>query len=175
MELPTHDECIRIWEEHKVPENVRKHMIAVNKVAVFLAKKLKEAGENVDVELVDRASLLHDLDKISTLHNGKHGDTTKEILTKKGHARIGHLAFMHKFSQVTNLKSWEEKLINYADKRCRNDTIVSLEERFRDARARYPKHVKPETIALEKHFFELEEEIFGRINMKPEELEEHMR
>jgi len=162
-------------DENDVPENVRRHSFAVNKVAVFLAKKLKEAGEDVDIDLVDRASLLHDLDKIQTLDNGKHGEMTREILTREGHPRVGELAFKHKFNQVTNLNGWEEKVVNYADKRCREDNLVSLEERFRYARERYPRHSKPETIALEKHFFGLEKEIFDRIKMKPEQLKEHIK
>lgn len=170
--LPTREECIEILDEHKVPQNVREHMTAVNKAAVFLAKKLKEAGQNVDVELIDRASLLHDLDKIPTLKNGRHGQMTREILAKKGHKEVGQLAYMHRFREVVNLKDWEEKVVNYADKRCKDGTIVSLEKRFKDIRERYPHHAKPETMELEKHFFELEKEIFGRIKMKPEQLKE---
>jgi len=137
--------------------------------------KMEEKGEDIDLELLDRASLLHDLDKIPTLKTGKHGNMTKDILTEKGHSKVGQLAFMHKFNQVTNLNTWEEKLINYADKRCNDDQIVSLKERFDYARRRYPHHNQEDTARLEDHFFELEKEIFDKIGIKPEELKGHIK
>ena len=111
MKIPTREECEKLWDENNVPENVRKHMIMVNKAAMFLGKKLKEAGEEIDLELLDKASLLHDLDKIPTLRTRRHGHVTREILSGKGHSRVGELAYKHKFGQITNLNTWEEKLI----------------------------------------------------------------
>jgi HD superfamily phosphohydrolase YqeK len=51
-------------DEFGVPLHIRKHNVAVAKLGVFLAKKLKEKGISVDVDLVDRACLLHDLLRI---------------------------------------------------------------------------------------------------------------
>jgi len=51
-------------DEFGVPLHIRKHNLAVARLGVFLAKKLKEKGISVDVDLVDRACLLHDLLRI---------------------------------------------------------------------------------------------------------------
>lgn len=142
MKLPTHEECMRMMDEFNVPENVRAHSYMVNRVAVFLAKKLKEAGEDIDVDLVDRASLLHDLDKIPTLHNGQHGRMAMEMLAKKGHSKIGEVINKHLFHSIldNNLKTWEDKIVSYADKICQEDYIVSLDERFEYGKKRYAHH-----------------------------------
>ena len=57
VNLPSRDECYSILKEFEVPDGVMGHTELVNKIAVFLAKKLKQAGVDINVELVDRASL----------------------------------------------------------------------------------------------------------------------
>ena len=177
MKLPTRKQCIEILDEHNVPENIKQHTFAVNKVAIFLAKKLKEAGEEVDIDLVDRASLLHDLDKIPTLNTGMHGKLAQEILSKKGYPLIAEIVCKHKLSSIRDggLRTWEEKIVNYADKRCKDETIVLLEERFHDLRERYKESIYSDSEKLEKLFLELEKEIFNIIGIKPEDLKKFVK
>ena len=174
IKLPTKEECIKILEENNVPKNIIEHCKAVNKVAVFLAKMLKEKGVSVSIELVDRASLLHDLDRVKSKDHS-HGYITEEILTKKGYAELGRAIVGHRFTKVLDKNlTWEEKIINYADKRVREASIVSLSERFDDLIKRH--NVKPEerNHEAEKAFFELEKEIFKRIGILPNELKGQM-
>ena len=177
MKLPTIKQCIEILDECNVPQNIREHIFAVNRVAVFLAKKLKEAGEEVNVDLVDKASLLHDSDKISTLGTGTHGRLAEEILSKKGYPEVGKIVRKHKLSSIRDngLKTWEEKIVNYADKRCNNGIIVLLKERFCDLRERYKDSIHPDSENLENLFLELEKDIFSRIKMKPEDLKKFVK
>jgi len=175
--LPSREECIAMFDEFDVPENVRAHSFMVNKVSVFLAQKLKEAGEDVDVDLVDRASLLHDLDKIPTLHNHKHGHISLEILEKKGHKRVGEVIKKHVFHDILDegLKTWEEKIVSYADKICQEDYIVSLDKRFAYGRKKYAHFQSPRTREAEELYFRLEKEIFEKIKMTPEQLRQVFR
>ena len=65
MNLPSKEDCAYLINyTFRVPANIVNHSIQVNRLSVFLAKKLKEKGEGVDIDLVDRASILHDLLKI---------------------------------------------------------------------------------------------------------------
>lgn len=165
--IPSRDECLDLLEEHNVPENIRRHSFKVNTVALFLARKLKEKGIQVDVKLVDRASLLHDLDKVATLDNmSNHGRITAEILDKKGIDKaLQRIILNHHFN--ADWPDWETKIVNYADKRVRHDKIVTLKERFEYGRKKYPdKH----DIRGEKRFFELEKEMFDIIGMNPDDL-----
>lgn len=174
--LPAREECIKIWDEHNVPENVRQHSFAVNRVAVFLAKKLREKGIRIDVELVDRASLLHDLDKIPTLNNGEHGHLTRKILSEKGHGAVGEIALKHRFKAILDngLRTWEEKVVNYADKKCLEGEIVPLEKRFEYGRKRYASFKHSRTKEAELLYIELEKEIFTKIRLDPKKLGDYV-
>jgi putative nucleotidyltransferase with HDIG domain len=177
MKLPTHKQCIELFDEYDVPDNVRKHSFCVNKVAVFLAKKLKEKGIEIDVELVDRASLLHDLDKIPTLDTEEHGKMTAKILLEKGHhPKIGDVIRKHCFNDILDngLATWEEKLVNYSDKKCREDRIVPLKERFEYGKKRYAHLRGPRTDEAEQLFLDFEKEIFNMIGLDPEKLKEYV-
>ncbi|MBD3313178.1 HDIG domain-containing protein [Candidatus Woesearchaeota archaeon] len=175
-DLPTRKQCMELLDEHEVPENVRKHSFCVNKVAVFLARRLKEKGIDIDVELVDRASLLHDLDKIATLGQGNHGQLSKKILSERGYKRLADIVGNHVFEAVLdeNLSTWEDKVVNYADKRCTEDKIVSLDGRFAYGRKTYPNHDIDKTEEAESLFRSLEKEIFNIIGLDPNSLGEYV-
>ncbi|MEM0475641.1 MAG: HD domain-containing protein, partial [Candidatus Norongarragalinales archaeon] len=49
------------------------HSLAVERFAVKLAKKLEKRGVKVDVALVSRGALLHDLDKAECVECEKQG------------------------------------------------------------------------------------------------------
>ena len=178
MNLPTKQQCFEIFKEHKVPQNIIEHCLMVNKIAVFLAEKLKQKGIDINIDLLDRASLLHDLDKIPTKNQIiEHGELSKKIMTEKGYPELGKLIKVHTCENIKEglVNTWEEKLLNYADIRVLNDKIVSAHKRFEDGRKRYPHFAKPEHRITEKLAFEIEKEIFSHLDFKPEELEEEMK
>ena len=59
--LPTRKQCLDLLKQYHVPEHIVKHSITAAKLAVFLAQRLEEKSIAVDIELVDRACLLHDI------------------------------------------------------------------------------------------------------------------
>jgi len=168
-------ECMKLWDKYKMPENVRAHSLIVNKIAVFLAEKLAEKGEEVYIDLVDTASLLHDIGKAREIEKKAESHVAEgyEILQKEN--LISQAIICRKHGSLCALdptsrpKTWEEKLIFYADKRVLHDKIVSIKERLKDANKRYPKYTKQERKAFE--FVEkVEKEIFDKIGIKPEDL-----
>ncbi|MFT4304731.1 MAG: HDIG domain-containing metalloprotein, partial [Candidatus Woesearchaeota archaeon] len=65
INLPTKQECMHLIKvTYRMPQNIIDHSIQVNKVAVFLATKLKEKNIEINLDLVDRASILHDIMKM---------------------------------------------------------------------------------------------------------------
>ncbi len=62
--LPTHKECLVIIEAHHVPPHIVNHSMIVAKLAVFLAQKLKENGESVDIRHTESACLLNDIVRV---------------------------------------------------------------------------------------------------------------
>lgn len=69
-------------------------------------------------------------------------------------------------------KTLEAKLINYADKRVEFSRIVSLKERFVLGHARNDDG--KDISKIEKMFYELESEIFSKLDFGPEQLEDMM-
>jgi len=165
MNLPTIEEVEQLWDEWHVPDNIRGHLRQVSKVVVFLAKKLKEKGIDVNVDLAERSALLHDLLRMSNTKNfefelqkgypsediefwkqlthkyGKihHGKTAASILKGK-YPEVAEVILGH---TIENIKdnilnaSWEAKLLVYADTRVLHDKIVNFEDRIANSKKRH--------------------------------------
>ena len=164
--LPTHKECLAIIKEYHVPPHIAKHSLAAAKLAVFLAQKLNEKGIAVDVNLVDRACLLHDIVRICNIKEldysrfeqtvtaedkakwqqlrAKYKETPHEYaacdILKDKFPVLALTIKKHRYIGILNKKekpnTWEEKLVYYADMRVMHDKIVPLEERLTEAHKR---------------------------------------
>ena len=62
--IPSRKECLILLDSYKLPTHIIRHSFVVNEVAKFLAGRLGEKGVKVDKELIDRATILHDLLRI---------------------------------------------------------------------------------------------------------------
>jgi HD superfamily phosphodiesterase len=178
MKLPTREQCLEYYRALETPQNIMNHVIKVNKVAVFLAKELKKKGIDIDVDLVDKASLLHDLDKWLCLNDESlvHGFETEKILTEKGYPEIGFYARQHRIDLILNgLKTWEEKVINYADKRILNDKVVSMKERIDYINKRYPSDDKEKEKKIRELSFKEEELLFSKLDIEPDDLSKYIK
>lgn len=150
-------EIYSIYQKYHVPFSVRNHMIAVANFASKLCDKFIKKGYKIDRDLVIQAALLHDVFriidfkqfKLSTInqkiksddlfvwiklkddfeHLG-HEKAIAKVLTKEGYKNIANLILKHSFFEVDNLKTWEEKIVYYADKRVDRATVVSLKKRM---------------------------------------------
>ncbi|MCX6798817.1 MAG: HDIG domain-containing protein [Candidatus Diapherotrites archaeon] len=167
--LPTRKQCLELLRKYDAPEHMVEHSLAVEKVAVFLAEKMRAAGKKIDVDLVSRAALLHDIGKPESLRTGvSHGERGKEILLAEGMpAAVAGTAKSHALYIICAKKpfrGWEEKIVFYADKRVNHTEIVSLEERFKYLIGRYGNtKEKAERIgACREKVLELEKEILRK-------------
>jgi hypothetical protein len=61
-------------------------------------------------------------------------------------------------------QTWEEKILYYADRRAKEDKLVSLDERISDLKKRYPEIERFIEEALPK-IIEIEKEIFNIIKI----------
>ncbi len=164
--LPTRAECFKLIRQYHVPSHIVKHNLAVSKLAVFLARQLKEKSLRVNVEQVDKACLLHDIVRICDFkelnysrfnetvskedkakwnqirhryHNLGHEDVAYEILKGK-YPTLALTVKKHRYMAMLNKDerpiSWEEKLVYYADMRVMHDKIVPLKDRLEDGHKR---------------------------------------
>lgn len=164
--LPTPKECLAILAEYHVPPHIISHSRTVAKLAVFLAQRLIEKGEEIDVELLQRAGLLHDMmrvndfkesdckrfeqnlpqqekEKWQRLHEKyksiPHELAAHEILKERYPTlalTIKRHRYMAMLDEQDRPNSWEEKLLYYADMRVMHDKIVPLKQRLAEGHKR---------------------------------------
>ncbi len=195
IKLPTEEQCLRYFEEYKVPHNIKEHCLKVREVAVFLAKKLQEKGVDVNVELVDRISLLHDIFKVVVIedleknefYNYTYSDEEVkmwEMLRQKyfgmHECDVAHIIFKDDFPELANSlkfvsktfkgdKLIEERISHYADWRVCNNSVITLQERLENLKLRYKK--EGEVWEKLAEFILVEEnKLFSNLDFSPEEL-----
>jgi len=182
----------KIYKEFHVPKHIQMHMKAVADLCENITKKLTKKGEIIDKENLILAALLHDTIRVCDIRIFKPENfphkTSKEDITKweelRGiYGKIGHEEAMarilesrnkevianlirkHGFNKIDELKSWEEIILYYADKRVEGTKIVSLKKRFEEGRKRNTgKDTDMGKIAeYEKKVYELESKYFKEL------------
>ncbi len=138
--IPDEEDCLKILKKNNVPQNIVKHSLKVKELALQIADALERRGIKVNKKLIIAASLLHDLDKIETLDKPlMHGKLAAKKLKALGMHSIADIVAVHVPQAILEgkLKTLEQKIVFYADKRVNNDKIVTLDERLRYAKERY--------------------------------------
>jgi len=174
--IPTREECLRLMDQYGMLNHIMEHSIEVTKVALCLAAELNRKGEQLDLGLIEAASLLHDLTKSECLKTKEdHARTGSQLLKEMGYVRVGEVVAEHIVLSGKNDPSFvtEEEVVNYADKRVQHNRIVSLEERFNDLMERYGKSQKAseQMEQLKKATFQMEQKIFSILGIDPKDLQ----
>lgn len=107
-----------------------------------------------------------------------HADVACGALADDGYNKTAELVRLHNslsiLEEPEKFSYLEVAILFYADKRVKHDEVVNLAERFRDGRERHGKfdNLKTQTMfeEVEKRTFELEQQLFSLINLKPDEL-----
>ena len=169
MKLPTREQSEQYFETYHVPDNIKAHCFKTNKVAVLIARKLVQAGEKINLELVDRLSLLHDLFKSVVIKNLvtdelfkchptpeqiKFWKTMQTKYPYQHETEVFYEEFKALFSEFAALmahygdhdiftteKTREEQIVHYADWRVHIDIVVSLKKRIGDLFVRYNQKI----------------------------------
>lgn len=195
IQLPTTQQCLDYFNEYKVPANIKEHCLKVREVAVFLAKRLREKDLDINVELVDRTALLHDLFKVVVIKDPRPNKFHKRAFTDEEiemwkklrekyasmyESEVAYEIFKDVFPKLavciknscniknTN-KTWEELAVHYADFRVFRSEIASNEEIYAYLKEQYP--VSDDTWEKFSQLFKVEEEkLFSQLDFLPENL-----
>ena len=136
--IPTQEQCLKILKDSNVPDNIIAHTTKVCEFSMKIVDLLERKGIKVDRNLVAAGALLHDVKKLSPSDHIVEG---YEFIKSLGYPEVANIMKKHGLVHVENEeftpKTWEEKIVFYADKRVKNDKIVSLDERFEYAKKRY--------------------------------------
>ncbi|MBI2523217.1 HDIG domain-containing protein [Candidatus Woesearchaeota archaeon] len=137
MIIPSKSECLAILDKNKTPSNVIEHCKAVCKIAEEIADKLIAKNIKVNKKLVTAAALLHDVER----EKKDHVMEGAKLIRKMGFPEVAEVMSKHSLHKIENPaqqpRTYEEKIVFYADKKAKESKIVSLEERFKDLKQRY--------------------------------------
>jgi uncharacterized protein len=202
--LPSREECLELLRACHVPVHIVKHSRAVARLGVFLAQRLAENEIPVNVDLVERACLLHDIFRVCEFpledfsrfeqlvteedkanwrrlkeqHGGVQHEDAACAYLKDAYPILAQTIRKHRYSAVVDPqdmpRTWEEKLVYYADKRAMHDTIVPLQERLDEAHRRNAARRKAceinatEVARIDAAIFDLQAELFALIGLDPD-------
>ncbi|MEA3385125.1 MAG: HD domain-containing protein [Thermodesulfobacteriota bacterium] len=175
MEFLDREKCMALLQEYRVPEHIVSHSLRVAQVGMFISAYLKMAGEDLDVGLVEAGGLLHDITKMDSIHTKQnHALSAFRLLDSLGYHAVADIARQHvrldrsiRYAPIT-----EALLVNYADKRVKHTSIVTLSERFEDLLIRYGTTSERKEMIRKLHV-EIEENeflIFTKLNIEPARL-----
>jgi molybdenum cofactor cytidylyltransferase len=129
-EIPTREECEVILRKVRMEKpQVYRHSLKVAQVAGAVAKALLEAGVKLDIECVLAAALLHDLAKGQPNHEASGASQLAEM----GFGKIADIVRVHTDLAEDNRISLESKIVYLSDKLTGGETVISIEDRFREA------------------------------------------
>jgi putative nucleotidyltransferase with HDIG domain len=173
--IPSKEDCFHLLRSYNVPEHIISHSIQVHKVAIFIAKGLKQKGEDINLELIEAAALLHDITKMESLKTGRnHAQSGADLLRSLGYERIGDIVEQHIYvsENEDNPNITEGEIVNYSDKRVMHDRIVTIEERFQDLFKRYGKNERSRALMEQwkERALRLERKILSKLGIYPESI-----
>jgi len=197
MKLPTRQQCLAMLKHYSMPRNMLEHTKGVAKVAVTITKAMNRAGQKIDVNLIERAALLHDIMKIARINEqsfqklgltgsklqmwktlrGKYGNTGHAkaafLELKAKYPELALVVKKHNYNAMQHPKklSIEQKILNYADKRFEDYSTVPLHKRFNSFSKRYGgKKSEKEIMKINQNYFLLEKQIFKNLDITPEDI-----
>ena len=173
--IPDRTTCFQLMEHYQMLPHIREHCALVCTVAVALANELNKNGEQLNLHEIEAAALLHDITKTNSIRSREnHAETGAQLLRSLGYLRIAQIVNAHISvpDMDANGRVTEEEVVNYADKRVRHSTVVSLDQRFEDLMQRYGRRRESQHyILLQKtNTRTLEDKIFSRIPGSPAHL-----
>lgn len=178
MKLLDRERCLALLQRYQVPEHIVSHSLRVAQVGVFIAAHLKMVGEDLDIGLVEAGGLLHDITKMDSVNTRRdHALSAFRLLETLGYHAVADIARQHvhlDWNIRHNPIITEALLVNYADKRVKHTSIVTLSERFEDLLRRYgitPEHRKM-IRKLYDEIVKIEPFIFTRLDIGPAGLNE---
>lgn len=142
--LPGSQQC-QIWlAEQGASLNLLQHVQMVAGISYLLACWLRAAGQTVNPVLAHRGGLLHDLARISARHiapNVDHGEVAASLLREYGQPELAEIAHRHVldrlFDPALAPRTWEEKIVHFADKLVEAGKVVDLQTRLDALSTRY--------------------------------------
>ena len=172
--LPDVARCLALLAEHEVKARTLQHVQAVAAGAFRLAAWLRQRGEAVDPLLAHRGGLLHDVAKVVARRAGaSHSELGAQILAEKGYDALAEITRRHVIFAILDPeaapRTWEEKLVYYADKIAVGDEFQGVAARIEALCWRYPEMTERFRLCRPQ-ILDLEAEICARLGATVEQV-----
>lgn len=145
MAVPDRPTARRLLARDDPPDWLVIHSEGVARVAAEAARALADNGIEVDQHLVEAAGRLHDIDKVTTRGNGRHGLAGAEQLALLGYPELAEPVASHPFYCLFDPerfpRSWAAVCVSVADRRV-GQQFVAIGERLDDLATRYPDYAE---------------------------------
>ena len=176
MEFLNREKSLALLQKYRVPEHIVSHSLRVAQIGVFISAHLKIVGEDLDIGLVEAGGLLHDITKMDSIHTRQnHALSGFRLLETLGYHAVAAIARQHvrlDWNIRHDSKITEALIVNYADKRVKHTSIVTLSERFEDLLIRYGTTPEYREMIRKLHdeIVEIEFLIFTKLDIGPARL-----
>jgi HAD superfamily hydrolase (TIGR01662 family) len=182
LTLPNVETCLGWLTEQGLSMGLWMHIQLVAALAYQMALWLRAGGLTINSLLAHRGGLLHDLAKLSAKRvenqGANHAVLAAKILNERGLPELAEIARRHQLGNLNDPalapRTWEEKLVNLADKLAEGPRLVTPQERLNDLQQRYP-HDQKLILDSAPAVQNLLSEVSDHLNLSPDQLLENLR
>lgn len=150
MAVPDRSVARQLLAADNPPDWLVVHSEGVARVAAEAARILAHNRVAVDALLVEAAGRLHDIDKLETRANGRHGLAGAERLTALGYRDLADPVASHPVTCLLDPerspRGWPAICVSVADRRV-GQSFMTIADRLADMAARHPAHANQITAA----------------------------
>jgi predicted HAD superfamily phosphohydrolase YqeG len=140
--LPDFQTCYSWYAEQGVTHTLFAHILNVAAIAYQISLWFDQKGFSIKPLLAHRGGMTHDISKLQDETEKNHAIMAYEFLRDKGQFELAEIARTHLIGDLLNPNTkpttWEQKIVNYADKLSEGSKLVSLDERLAALQKRYP-------------------------------------
>lgn len=140
--LPDPATCMSWYLERHASHALLAHVQNVAAIAYQIAIWVDQSCAQCSPLLAHRGALVHDIAKLEEGQGKNHAQLAAEFLISQNQPELAEIARRHLISDMENGENdpvtWEEKIVNYADKLSEGSQLVSLDERLAYIKERYP-------------------------------------
>jgi len=178
MPLPTPGGARQILVEMEIPAGIVVHSQGVARIALEAGRLVVAAGIPVDLELVEVAALLHDIDKPHIRREGgEHGIVGAQMLIEMGYPELAMPVASHPINCLLDddrfPRGWPSVLLAVADKHVAGE-YLTIDARLKDMATRHPAYAD-QIAAARGPAHALEREIAEAVGLTDDALGDRLR
>jgi putative nucleotidyltransferase with HDIG domain len=177
MAVPSVERAEEVLASYALPDGIIRHSRGVARVAAEAARLVDAAGVPIDVDLVEVAALLHDVDKPETRGSLAHGVVAAARMVELGWEELAVPIASHPVTALLDEerypRGWPSVVVSVADRHVAQE-FLTTDERIDDMALRHPDY-RDDLEVARRHAHALEAELAEVVGLEVEDLVERLR